>query len=137
MLFAVLLAVQTVTLRRVRTEARRAASSPTGGGFLVAGPAELIPLQAGMISMAEFRERMAMVLSPLPPLPAPRSAWDVSMTLSPAGLWNDVCHYDDASRKPDEIANGVTANPHRPAEGRPGRTVVVSRAEPLSAIGPA
>lgn len=116
-MFALLFVIQTVTIRRMRAEARRAVPAPEAGGFLFTGPAEFAPLQAGMISMAEFRERMAALPGFLPPpAAAPRSAWDVSLTLNPAFPWNDVCHYENASRKPDGIAAGVIRVIPRTAE---------------------
>jgi hypothetical protein len=50
------------------------------------------------------------------PAPARRPAWDVSMTLDRAAPWNDVCHYEDASRKPAGIADGVIRVIPRAAE---------------------
>jgi hypothetical protein len=43
------------------------------------------------------------------------SAWDVSMILD-HGPWNEVCHYQDATGKPDGIADGVIRVIPRTAE---------------------
>jgi hypothetical protein len=63
------------------------------------------------------------------PLPAPRSAWDVSTTLDRLSAWNEVCHYEDATGKPDGIATGVirvTPRTVRRSALTPGKPVVIS-----------
>lgn len=138
-MFTALLVVATVNIRRIRAEAD-------------AGPVERPKTRAEELAEAveEVRQRQWDAIAEraflaagggirLPPgativpctssPPAPRPAWDVSMTLDSAAPWNEVCHYEDATGKPDGIGAGVIRvipRAVRQSALTPGKPVITS-----------
>jgi hypothetical protein len=106
-LFAVLFAVQTATIRRIRAEAPvTQVERPRTHAEAVAVAIEMRRRQQwDVITKQAYRVQGG---------PRP-SAWDVSMILD-HGPWNEVCHYQDATGKSDGIADGVIRVIPRTAE---------------------
>jgi hypothetical protein len=80
------------------------------------------------IAERAFRASRPASKPPVPALP-PRAAWDVSMVLDSGAPWNEVCHYQDVTGRPDGIAAGVIRVAPctvRRSALTPGKPVVVS-----------